>query len=163
MKKLSTTLFLFLLTAGSIFSQSNLTEMKAAKSFGQYNVKTTTLMMSPITFKKPYSQADLGMTSGAGLRNGGIAVAVAGVGMVAGGIAMMLDAGSSYYSYSNNNGYVEEEGSIEGGLGFVLTGVGALATAGGIVMIIIGQKKINRKARASFKVTPASAAFAYRF
>lgn len=162
MEKSFVFLLLMLFTSTAIFSQNNNTPLNLSNAAGQNDL--TALQAPSMMYKKPLMQASLKATQGAGLRNAGIAVAAAGVCLIGGGIAMILDAGTASYQYSNTNGYVEESGSLQGGLGGVMVGVGALATAGGIVMIIIGQKKFKRSnSRTSLNLSPVFTSFTYRF
>lgn len=79
------------------------------------------------------------------LRNNGIAFTCVGLVTCITGIALVSEARTTSYSYSNANGNVVEEGSPKGGLGGVMIGAGALSSAGGIVMWVLGEKKYLEK------------------
>jgi hypothetical protein len=67
-----------------------------------------------------------------------------GVAALAGGITMMISAGTTSYQVNYENGERYENGDPMGEFGSILAGFGIPMTAGGIVLTVIGSKK-NRE------------------
>lgn len=144
---------IFILINIVLKAQLNYREIVSSKQGNIYMGKSET-MKSIYAIDKPLIKPRL--------RNNGIALTCAGLVTCITGIALVTDAGTASYSYSNTNGNVVEEGSPKGGLGGVMVGAGALSSAGGIVMWVLGEKKISReKRRATVSLSFSSVHFSY--
>lgn len=100
------------------------------------------------------------------LRNMGIGLAALGVTFIVGGANMVKKAdGQTSYSYtSSTNGGTQESGDIGGAFGAMGIIGGSLATIGGVVMTVVGQKKLSKaKKNITFDISPNAVYFAYRF
>jgi hypothetical protein len=112
--------------------------------------------------------ASEGNSKGKKLKKVGLILAAGGTLAMGGGIGLFADAGtfsaSSYKYKSFSFKDMSAERIIEKSAGYTLIDLGTYAIAGGIVMIIIGNKKLRReKAGVNFTFTPVSAKFSYRF
>ena len=107
-------------------------------------------------------------SKGKKLKRLGIALTGGGVLALAGGVGLLADAGTfsinHYKSFDFSFKHLSVYRIVEKSAGYTLIDIGTYAVAGGIVMIIIGNRKIRKeKARVNFTFTPVSAGVCYRF
>jgi hypothetical protein len=118
-------------------------------SYGQTNPK------SPVTKQALFyhSQNDQSKLH-PGLRNTGIVFTALGLATILGGAAMVNAAdGVTSYSSQTYNGVTQTEGSFSGAMGALGIVGGSVSTAGGIVMLIFGNKKLQKQKRRATEVS----------
>lgn len=144
---------IFILINIVLKAQLNCREMSFSKQGNIYKEKLETIK-SIYVIDKPLIKPRL--------RNNGIVFTCVGLVTCITGFALVANAGTASYSYSNTNGNVVEEGSPKGGLGGIMIGAGALSSTGGIIMWVLGEKKISReKRRATVSLSFTSVHFSY--
>jgi hypothetical protein len=101
------------------------------------------------------------------LKRIGLILTGSGIVALGGGVGLLADAGTfsaNTYKHYFDHKDISVKRIVEKYAGYALIDLGTYAVAGGIVMIIIGNKKIRReKARVNFTFTPVSAGLCYRF
>jgi hypothetical protein len=99
------------------------------------------------------------------MKTTGIVLLSAGIVTLISGLAIGVSEGSFSYEYhSYGNGQVEESGTPMAGVAGVMVGVGTLATVGGVILTVFGQKKVNAyKKRLGLNIMPSGVRLCYYF